>query len=240
MIRIAICDDDETVCEHLKSIISTASKQLKVLVIIDVFNSTESLKVVLDEKNAFDLIFLDIEFKGVNGIQFGSYIRKQLNNHIQQIVYISGYSCYDRQLFQNQPFNFASKPFDFDKIKSILSDYISIYGTGDHFFDFKQNGKTRRISISQIVYFKSESRIVTILCYNHGIYETFEYYDKISNIIKKLSEYRFLLIHKSFLVQYRYITDFSYDSIKLINGEVLSISQSNRKTVREKRLKWGR
>ena len=238
MIKIAICDDDKKACDSLNSLIIKANKELSVKSTIDIFYSTSDLKKSLEKKNSYDLIFLDIEFDDINGIQLGTYIRKTLNDHHQQIVYISGFNSYDRQLFDNQPFNFIPKPFDYKKVKSVLNDYIDIYKHKEELFHFKQKRKQISIPISKIVYFKSYGRKVTVLCIDGHKYKSYDFYDKISNINDQLNEYRFLLIHKSFLVQYRYITEFGYKAIKMINDEIFSISQSNRKKIRELRLKW--
>ena len=238
MLSIAICDDDQMACDALNNMVIKACGELGVKVSTLIFLSTSELKMALDNKNTYDIIFLDIEFDDMNGIELGAYIRRSLNDHNQQIVYISGFNSYDRQLFDNQPFNFIPKPFDHNKVINILSDYISIYGSGEFEYKFKCNRKIISIPISRIVYFKSDGRKVTLLSINNKEYLTYEFYDKISNIYETVKAHRFLLIHKSFLVQYRYITEFGYESLKMINDEVFSISQSNRKSVREARLKW--
>lgn len=238
MLSIAICDDDQRACTVLNNMVKKACRELDVEVSTLIFSSTSELKRTLDNKNTYDLLFLDIEFDDMDGIQLGAYIRKSLNDHKQQIVYISGFNSYDRQLFDNQPFNFIPKPFDYNKVINILKDYISIYGSGEFEFKFKCNRKIISIPISRIVYFKSDGRKVTVLSINNKEYLSYEFYDKILNIYEVVKDHRFLLIHKSFLVQYRYIAEFGYESLKMINDEAFSISQSNRKSVREARLKW--
>lgn len=64
-------------------------------------------------------------------------------------------------------------------------------------------------------------------------------YRKINDISKVLGETKgiFIRIHKSYLVNYRHIVRFSYDTVKLSNGEVLSVSSRRKQEVNEQLLK---
>jgi len=42
------------------------------------------------------------------------------------------------------------------------------------------------------------------------------------------------MIHKSYLVNFNFCIEYNYEYIKISNQEVLTISQNNRKAVREK------
>lgn len=106
MLRIAICDDEITICSHIENIIMEYSKYF----VIKVFYTGEQLVDYIEQGNKFDLIFLDIELNLLNGIQVGKKIRQDMNDYITKIVYISGKNCYDRELFDVQPLNFIPKP----------------------------------------------------------------------------------------------------------------------------------
>ena len=59
---------------------------------------------------------------------------------------------------------------------------------------------------------------------------------ELKNIIKELPE-DFLVIHKSYVVNKQRIARYTYETVELDNGRVLTISQAQRKQVREKLLK---
>ena len=44
----------------------------------------------------------------------------------------------------------------------------------------------------------------------------------------------FLRIHKSYLVNKNYVKEFTYEWVKMLNGDVLNISKINRADVRRK------
>lgn len=41
-------------------------------------------------------------------------------------------------------------------------------------------------------------------------------------------------IHKSYLINYNYVKEYTYEWVKMINGDILNISKVNRAAVRRK------
>ena len=68
MYQIAICDDEQAVCEMVSGVIGEWNKDIQ----ISCFGSGEELLAAYD---SFDVIFLDIDMKGMDGIETGRQIR---------------------------------------------------------------------------------------------------------------------------------------------------------------------
>lgn len=60
------------------------------------------------------------------------------------------------------------------------------------------------------------------------------FYGKIIDVKKELDNLNadFLLVHHSYLINYEHAKTVRHDSIQMINGDVLPISQSKRKEIR--------
>ena len=66
MIKIAVCDDEEVMCEQLKQMIASRLKQQEETFQITCYtNAIQFLHTSLD----FDLIFLDILMEGMDGME---------------------------------------------------------------------------------------------------------------------------------------------------------------------------
>ncbi len=63
--------------------------------------------------------------------------------------------------------------------------------------------------------------------------DSYNFYDKIERLVALLEPQKFLFVHKSYLVNSKHIQNFEYDTITIDNGEVIPISQSKRKIIRE-------
>ena len=61
--------------------------------------------------------------------------------------------------------------------------------------------------------------------------ETF--YESLESIYDRIKNYGFLFIHKSYMVNYRYVQVIKYDSVIMSDNAEFSISQSRRKQIRE-------
>lgn len=70
MYEIAICDDEPAICDMVSNVIREWGPDIK----ISCFYSGESL---LASYESFDVIFLDIDMKGIDGIETGRQIRER-------------------------------------------------------------------------------------------------------------------------------------------------------------------
>lgn len=59
------------------------------------------------------------------------------------------------------------------------------------------------------------------------------FYGKLSAIEEQAPDF-FLKIHKSYLINRNYVKEFTYEQVKMTNGDLLSISKVNRADVRRK------
>jgi DNA-binding LytR/AlgR family response regulator len=63
------------------------------------------------------------------------------------------------------------------------------------------------------------------------------FYGKLSEVEDKLRSQDFIMIHKSYLINFNHVVEYTYDYVKMSNKETLTISQNNRKAVREQLLR---
>lgn len=180
-------------------------------------------------KEKYDLIFLDIEFPNMNGVETGKYIRKVLNNNITQIAYISSKQEYAMELFKVHPLDFLKKPLDKEQLEELIDDYITISGAQKEVFRYKKGYSSHKIEVQKIMYFVRDNRKVSMYT-TEGV-ETF--YESLESIYDRIKNYGFLFIHKSYMVNYRYIQVIKYDSVIMSDNAEFSISQSRRKQIRE-------
>lgn len=227
MIRIAIVDDDCYLCSNIEKVLLAYDRVSTYDLEIEVFFSGNDLLSYIEEEQNFDLIFLDIEMNGYNGVEVGKIIRERHQNNITQIVYITACEGYERQLFQIRPMGFLEKPLKNNDIVSNVETYIRLYAGMENMFSFTCNRKKIKIPYKEILYFKSDNKKVELFTTE----ETYDFYGKLNDITSSLP-YEFMIIHKSYIVNRMYIEKYGYNSITVINQDELPISQYYRKDVR--------
>lgn len=87
MIKVAICDDDKQICSKLIAIVKEYFADIGRPVWVAEF--TSGLKL-LKANIRFDVIFLDIDMPGLNGIETAKKLRNWDVN--SKIVYVTNYS----------------------------------------------------------------------------------------------------------------------------------------------------
>lgn len=229
IMKAIICDDEKSTCSELEEVIRKYAKEKRVSFVTEVFYSGDTLLEYL-KREKINILFLDIELPGKDGVMVGKYIREVLEDENIFLVYISSKENYALQLFQNRPFDFLVKPIEQAKIYHVLDNICRISGKNNVGFEFQTQNSRYRISYTDILYFQSVGRKINIIM-KKGVKS---FYGKLNEIEERIPEDVFLRIHKSYLVNRNYVKEFTYEWVKMLNGDVLNISKINRADVRRK------
>ena len=118
--RILICDDDTLMIEQLQRYIESyfKSNHLKCPRLVS-FTCGESLLADQEEK---DIVFLDIEMPGMNGIYVGNELKKANKNVL--IFVITSYSEYLDDAMRFDVFRYLSKPLDKQRLFRNMKDAL--------------------------------------------------------------------------------------------------------------------
>lgn len=84
----------------------------------ETFASAEELLEEIENGAGFEILFLDIEMRKMDGIELGKKLRER--SYQTLIIYVSGYDQYMRQLFEAEPFRFLSKPLKQEELENVL------------------------------------------------------------------------------------------------------------------------
>lgn len=115
--KVIIIDDD-------KPSVTVLANELKAYQDVDVittaFNSHDGEQAILKYKP--QLIFLDIELPGINGLEFLAALRSKINWEMSTIFYTS-YDKYMLQALRMQAFDFLLKPVNKDDLLVAMNRY---------------------------------------------------------------------------------------------------------------------
>ncbi len=225
--KVAICDDEICTCQHLEEVLEKVFCSMGVGIKIDVFYSGEKIVQYLKCGNKYDFIFLDIELYELNGVDVGKYIREGQNNLDTQIVFISSKTSYAMELFAVQPLDFVVKPISEKSLLDAINKGMKYLGNSEHFFVYQFQKETKRICCSDILYFKSELRIVTVVTTSGE--EVF--YSRLATVKEELPDY-FVQIHQSYLINLYRVKSFKVNEVVMIDGNNIPVSRKYKSTLR--------
>ena len=223
--RIAVCDDDETAVSFLRELIESYPKQK---LSADGYSSGEDL---LRTGNIYDLIFLDIDMKGIDGIETARRIR--IHDRKVKIVYVTSYKEYAGKAFSVHAFGYLLKPVKQEKIWKQIED--ALLWQEEEAPEVKQVEFTAveglvRLPVDMIYYFEYQNRRI----YMKAKDTTYEMRGRISDIAGRMEEYGFSVPQKSFVVTLYHVKNIKGYEILMMNGEWIPLSQKQAVQFKEK------
>jgi len=220
--KVAICDDNEDDILYFSEKIRESAQNHGIIVEIKNYTSIEQLRFALsDAGDAPDVLFLDINMPGLNGIDLAEELRMQ--GFHNNIVFLTISDKYMLQAFDVGAFNYIIKKRTpekrFDRV--VVSALRSAKKKASAYLFLSAGGENRNIPIDEIKYFEVINRIIHV----HYGDESFEFFSTMGKLENRLSKYGFIRIHRSFLVAKAYIESFSYTEVILTGGERLPLSR---------------
>jgi len=218
--RIAICDDQEQwVNEIEKRIVELNDNRMEVE--IDKYtDQDELLDNIYDVK--YNLIYLDIEMEGKNGIEVAKAIKE--TNPTCIIVFVTAYDGYVHDAFRVEAFQYLMKPINEELFKEEFERAVNLYKRMNLVRVFKVKEGRIAFNISEIISLESYYNLA-ILKTTRGVFTT--NYVNMRKIRKEIMDYDFLQLQSGYVVNMHYILSIKYREAELITGEVLPISMTN-------------
>lgn len=229
MLDIAICDDDNSFAGGLEETLCRMEKTYGLKFEIDVYQDGCSLVKEVMSGKRYDIICMDIQMKEMDGVEAARQIRKL--DRVVELIYVTSYDSYMKEVFEVTPSGFIVKPLNQKEFETTFCRVMRTVIGQDAYYRFRYKKEEYKLLIRNILYFTSDLR-KTYIVEEGGRYME---YRKLNDISKNLGQEngRFVRIHKSYLVNYRHIVRFSYDTVKLSNGEVLPVSSHRKQEVDE-------
>lgn len=236
MITCAMCDDELPFAEQLRSLVMAYAKKKRVELQAETFASAEELLEEIENGAGFEILFLDIEMRKMDGIELGKKLRER--SYQTLIIYVSGYDQYMRQLFEAEPFRFLSKPLKQEELENVLDKaFERIRRFHRELFTIRFGKNVVNLLCRDIVYLESNKRKVIV----NTVRGEYEYYHKLDEAEEELLAISadFVRIHKAYLVNMEHVEAFQYEKLALRDGTILSISEAHRANVRSRFWEWG-
>jgi two-component system LytT family response regulator len=170
------------------------------------FTSGESL---LADKGEKDMVFLDIEMTGLNGIYVGNELKKSNKNVI--IFVVTSYSEYLDEAMRFHVFRYLSKPVDVQRFNRNLKDAITYYNSITTKIPIETKQGVYSFPASQIIAIEAQGRKVIV----HTSKQDFDSIHNMDYWLAQLPKNSFFQTHRSFIVNFEHVVDFDHTTIHL-------------------------
>lgn len=209
--RILICDDDILMCGQLQKYIESYFEKICVKCPeIICFSDGESLLADQGEK---DILFLDIEIPGINGIYVGTELKKANEQII--IFVVTSYSEYLDDAMRFHVFRYLSKPVDKRRLFRNMKDALDLYNTRTIKIPIETRQGIHTLPVSSIIALETQGRKVFV----HTAMCDFETVHNMQYYLDLLPKNCFFQTHRSFIVNFEHITDFDHSLVHMAGDQ---------------------
>lgn len=148
MFSVAVCDDEERVCEQIKELIVSYGKKQGLSLHVDKYDSGESLCLAFEGQ--YDIVILDIEMKKMNGLELAGRLRQMSGEVV--IIFSTSHRQYALDSYEVEASGYMIKPVTDKKLEKELNKAFMRVREHKTDFTIRFNGEVRMISLSQLLY----------------------------------------------------------------------------------------
>ncbi|WP_425639612.1 LytR/AlgR family response regulator transcription factor [Algoriphagus yeomjeoni] len=190
-------------------------------------NANEAFNLV--QQGQVDLIFLDINMPGIDGMAFAKIIPQEMH-----VIFTTAYREYAIAGFDLAATDYLLKPIPFERFLKAIAKAKDAFDSKSHptssekpdFLFVRQDRKMEKVNFDDILYIESFADYIKI----HLKDCVSVVRESISNFESKLPASQFLRFHRSFIGNISAITSYTHEFLE-IDGKALTISRSYKEEV---------
>lgn len=218
---ICICEDTEEHSVNILEICTLLAREYPLN--INIYKTAEALLGHLsglsEKADAFpDLILMDIELPGMDGITLGKQIKKM--NPDVFLVFVTAFVEYAVKGYEANAFRYLLKPITFEAMRDLMLDIQQEYGKRKKLW-IKTNDGEQMILLRDLIYISAEDKYTVL-------YTGSEHYISDNSLTKyeeQLGELGFFRIHRKYLINMYHYKALQAGRVVLTNGYALPISK---------------
>ena len=158
--RAAICDDSTTDAEFVGSILHQWAAERGIEVESERFASADAFLFHYAEDKSFDLLLLDVEMPGTDGVTLAKTVRQE--NEAVQIVFITGYSDYIAEGYDVAALHYLVKPVSREKLFAVLDRAWEKHRRNARCLNLELSGELVRLPLYEVRYLDVHQNYVTV------------------------------------------------------------------------------
>ncbi len=213
----AICDDDRFFRTRMHTFLVEYKKRNRIHLDIVEFSTGDEL---LASESSYDIVFLDYDMPGVNGMEVARMLRQKKS--FCCIVFATSFPEHVFDAFEVNAYRYLVKPIDPAKLAGVLDTYIKERKQLSP-ITLNVEGTLLTIKSEDIIYLEAAGKYCLIRKGDDCLRSS----KTLSKTMALLPQHCFFRTHKSYAVNFHWISSI-YENIAILrNGEKIQISRSN-------------
>lgn len=224
MVRFAVCDDERDMADYISDkLCEYYAGECE----IKKYENGESL-LADNCRELFDAFFLDIGMHGLDGMELAKKIRE--DNQYVKIVFVTNKEELAYKGYLYGAFRYVRKSKLEQELCEAAESLKKYFDSLNKHLNLKTPEGELTMDIRSIKFFEVNGHTVTIVCEDDEV--------RVCGTMKEyeecLKEKGFIRIHKSYLVNFRYICSVEKNDVMLTSGKKLPLSRKRIDEVRKR------
>lgn len=225
--NICFVDDNTTLPEYMKSEILKFQVKSNIPCSLSFYKSAEEMLFENNESYPFDLIILDINMNGMNGIALARKIRQK--DKKVPIAFLTAMADYVFDGYEVQAIRYLMKPVEEEQLFKLLTLTYKELSRENPFLLVTSSLEKIKVDYDDIYYVEASGHYIYI--YLEGIH--YEMKGSISSIGRALCTDSFVFTHRSYIVNLKYVDKIYKEECILSDGRHVPISRGLYKSVND-------
>ena len=159
-LQFAVCDDRAEDSGLISRLCAQWARQAGAELELEVFPSAEAFLFRYAEKKDFDVLLLDVEMTGMDGVELARTVRR--DDESVQIVFVTGYDRYIALGYEVSALHYLVKPVKEEKFFEVLTRAVSRLARNEPFLTLERPGEVLRVPLPEIRYLDVRQNYVTV------------------------------------------------------------------------------
>ena len=230
--RIAVCDDNKAFCGALCNMLEEQFAARQWDCDYAMFSSGDAL--LASDLTDVQVVFLDIDMPGVNGMETARLLREQSEDVI--IVFVTAFAEYALKGYWVGAMLYLLKESLDEQLGPCVDAVIEKLSDGRKYVKVQTPDKFMNVRVKDILYFEGTSvKRVMLHTVNSGPVACM---GRMEDYEARLAGFDFLRIQKGYLVNMRHVEDIRNYTAKLTDGEALAVSRKDYSEITRRYVTW--
>ncbi len=223
MVNIAIVEDEQKHMDILKEYLDRYSAEHKVTFSVEEFH--DGLDILDDYTSKYDVVFLDIQMKHLDGMSAAKKIREYDQNVV--LIFITSTVQYAVQGYLVDALGYVLKPVSYVQFVQLLDKAMVKVDQKNkrNFIVFPASDRQVKLDCSLITYVESQRNNVLI----HTIDEEYVTPGPLKKYEEMLKPYGFSKCHNAYVVNLSFVFAVNHDEVVMADKTTLPISRARKK-----------
>ena len=215
--KIAICDDELVQREYISASVQRYFNEKVIPVCIQEYESAEELWFQFDLNSDIDIVLLDIQMAGMDGVSLAKKLRSK--NEALSIIFITAMTDYIFEGFQVNAINYLLKPYEEEKLYDCLNKAMEQCNKQDSYLLLRVEKEIVKIKKDHIIRVESEGHYLYIFTGE----QSYRVKRSMKEMESVLIEDNFFKISRSDILNLYSIARITPKEVALMNGDKIPV-----------------